>query len=112
MRTHDSRVPELDGVRGIAILMVLLTHVFSFSMMGRTWSGLPQLVLEITKPGWLGVDLFFVLSGFLITGILLDLKGAPHFFRDFYARRALRILPLYLLVLLVLAAFYRNSGAF
>src|SRR5258708_17572157 len=112
MRSPDSRLPELDGVRGIAILMVLLTHVFSFSMMGRTWSGLPKLVLEITKPGWLGVDLFFVLSGFLITGILLYLKGAPHFFRDFYALRALLILPLSLLVLLVLSVFYSTCGSF
>lgn len=107
-----ARVPELDGIRGIAILMVLLTHVFSYSMLPRQWSGLPKLVMQATVPGWLGVDLFFVLSGFLITGILLDSRGDAHYFRNFYARRALRILPLYLVVLTLLAVFYRGSGPF
>ena len=106
------RVAELDGVRGIAILMVLLTHVFSYSMLDRQWSGLARVVMQATVPGWLGVDLFFVLSGFLITGILLDSRHDPHYFRNFYARRALRILPLYLLVLAVIAVFYRGSGPF
>jgi peptidoglycan/LPS O-acetylase OafA/YrhL len=107
-----ARVPELDGIRGIAIILVLLTHVFSYSMLPRQWSGLPRLVMHATVPGWLGVDLFFVLSGFLITGILLDSRADPHYFRNFYARRALRILPLYLLVLTLLAVFYRGSGPF
>jgi peptidoglycan/LPS O-acetylase OafA/YrhL len=99
-------------VRGIAIILVLLTHMFSYSMLPRPWTGLPRLIMLATVPGWLGVDLFFVLSGFLITGILLDSRGDPQYFRNFYARRALRILPLYLLVLTVLAVFYRGSGPF
>ena len=105
-------VPELDGLRGIAILSVLITHLFSYSMGGRPWTGLGKVVYQATIPGWLGVDLFFVLSGFLITRILLRSKSQPHFFRNFYARRALRILPLYLLLLALLWLFYDNSSRF
>ncbi len=107
-----ARVPELDGARGIAVIMVLLVHYFTYSMLGRSWSGLPRMVMYGTLPGWLGVDLFFCLSGFLITGILIDSRADPHYFRNFYARRALRILPLYLLVLALLGIFYRGSGSY
>jgi peptidoglycan/LPS O-acetylase OafA/YrhL len=92
-------VPALDGVRGIAILLVLLIH---FSMDTLYLSPAGVLYSRFAFAGWIGVDLFFVLSGFLITGILLDAKsddhrrGAdPHYFRNFYARRTLRIFPLY-----------------
>jgi peptidoglycan/LPS O-acetylase OafA/YrhL len=105
-------MPELDGVRGIAIILVLLTHFFSYTMLGRTWTGIPKLVFNVTVFGWLGVDLFFILSGFLITGILFDTKGADHYFRDFYIRRALRIFPLYLAVLAFLFFFRQNSAPF
>jgi peptidoglycan/LPS O-acetylase OafA/YrhL len=105
-------MPELDGARGIAVIMVLLVHFFTFSMVDRSWTGLPRLVMHAATPGWLGVDLFFCLSGFLITGILLDSRSDPHYFRNFYARRALRILPLYCVVLAILALFYRGSGSF
>ncbi|HVY94890.1 MAG TPA: acyltransferase [Bryobacteraceae bacterium] len=108
--TPDSRIIELDGLRGIAILLVLLTHFFSYSMMGRQWSGVAALAMKVTEPGWLGVDLFFVLSGFLITGILLNARGDCHYARNFYMRRALRILPLYLAVLLLMLVSYRGSG--
>ncbi len=81
-------IPELDGVRGIAILLVLVYH-FGTSTKPHGALG------EILGLGWIGVDLFFVLSGFLITGILLDSKGSPHYFSYFYTRRILRIFPLY-----------------
>ena len=87
----ELHVPALDGVRGVAILAVLLVHLewrLSDTILDR-------VVTSITNCGWMGVDLFFVLSGFLITGILIDTKDNPHYFKSFYARRALRILPLY-----------------
>lgn len=79
------RVPELDGIRGIAILLVVFYH---------------SHVFFIDYMGWCGVDLFFVLSGFLITSILLKTKGSRSYFSAFYARRVLRIFPLYFTVLI------------
>jgi len=94
-------MPELDTVRGIAILLVVLFHGFvRFGIAGL--SGPPRFFVLATRAGWMGVNLFFVLSGFLITGILLDSRETPHYFRNFYIRRALRILPAYYLLLLVL----------
>src|SRR5579862_6841034 len=94
------RIPTLDGLRGLAILGVILLHadVAHYSAAGSAY---PGPLDEIVNAGWVGVDLFFVLSGFLITGILWDSKGAPRYFRNFYLRRVLRILPLYYGVLLV-----------
>jgi peptidoglycan/LPS O-acetylase OafA/YrhL len=92
----------LDGVRGLAILLVLIYH-FTLGMSG---SGLAsRLCLKLTATGWCGVDLFFVLSGFLITGILIDAKESAHRFRNFYARRALRIFPLYYGILIFVFLF-------
>jgi len=80
------KIPQLDAVRGIAILLVLIHNTDAF----------PSLHLEaISTYGWMGVDLFFVLSGFLITGILLEAKQSKSYFKNFYARRCLRIWPLY-----------------
>jgi peptidoglycan/LPS O-acetylase OafA/YrhL len=86
----------LDGLRGVAILSVMLYH-FTGSYKGAN----PQLRLWslVVGAGWMGVDLFFVLSGFLITGILYDTAHAEHRVRNFYARRALRIFPLFYAVL-------------
>jgi peptidoglycan/LPS O-acetylase OafA/YrhL len=78
----------LDGLRGTAILAVLVCHY-------SQWLPTTYEAVGALQIGWAGVDLFFVISGFLITGILLDAKGTPHYFRNFYARRALRIFPLY-----------------
>src|SRR5215470_2833769 len=92
-------LPGLDGVRGLAILLVLAVH-FVGNATPVTWG--ERLAVKLGNYGVLGVDLFFVLSGFLITGLLLDSKGDPHYFRNFYARRTLRIFPLYYFVLALL----------
>ncbi len=90
---------SLDGLRGIAILLVMLAH---FTMYSVPTGFLHDQFLKFTGAGWCGVDLFFVLSGFLITGILFDARTAPHYFRNFYMRRVLRILPLYYGILALL----------
>jgi peptidoglycan/LPS O-acetylase OafA/YrhL len=93
-------IPVLDGLRGIAILLVLFLHFAPYAPgLGRPTSLMDRLYVRVAETGWLGVDLFFVLSGFLITGILYDTKGSKHYFRQFYARRFLRIFPLYYAVL-------------
>jgi peptidoglycan/LPS O-acetylase OafA/YrhL len=86
---------ELDVLRGLAILAVLFYHGLYWSA-ATSSNHLATLFIKATAVGWLGVNLFFVLSGFLITGILLDTKGSPSFYRKFYFRRVLRILPAYL----------------
>lgn len=90
----------LDGVRGLAILMVMMLHAFQSNYEGHR--GLAYFVGTVFQYGIFGVDLFFVLSGFLITGILVDSLGDEGFFQKFYARRALRIFPLYYGMLCVL----------
>jgi peptidoglycan/LPS O-acetylase OafA/YrhL len=96
-----SYLPELDGLRGLAILGVVLYHCY------------PRLVGTWLYPaslwGWAGVILFFFLSGFLITSILLVTREKPHYFHNFHARRALRIWPVYVLVLVVV---YLNAPWF
>ena len=95
-------IAALDGVRGIAVLGVMSTHLFTGDM-----TRLPRLVQIPVSFAVAGVDLFFVLSGFLITGILRDSLGEASYFRKFYARRMLRIFPLYYGVLLVLLLLTR-----
>jgi peptidoglycan/LPS O-acetylase OafA/YrhL len=92
---------ELDGLRGVAILLVMAHRFWPRSGVG--------LAANAAQAGWIGVDLFFVVSGFLIAGILLDTRGDADYFRNFYARRALRIFPLYyLFVIGVLVVFAGN----
>jgi peptidoglycan/LPS O-acetylase OafA/YrhL len=97
------RISQLDAVRGIAVLLVLVHNTDIY----------PSLHLGlIAKNGWMGVDLFFVLSGFLITGILISTKDSAGYFRKFYARRCLRIWPLYystLLFMFVVVPVLRRS---
>ncbi len=84
----SSYIPALDGLRGLAVLAVLFFHL-----------RIPKFSL-----GWTGVELFFVLSGFLITRILLNTRDSPEYFRKFYIRRALRIFPVYYLVVVAYSA--------
>ena len=95
-RDAHSHLPTLDGLRGIALLLVLL-HQFG-SLEGQT--DVAAWVFQLIQgKGWVGVQLFFVLSGFLITGILLDTRQSRNYFSAFYAHRTLRIFPLYFAVL-------------
>ncbi len=91
-------IPALDGLRGLAILLVLLFH---FAPYDPHYTGLRLKVVHLLGMGWVGVDLFFVLSGFLITSILWEAKQSKGYFRNFYMRRVLRIFPLYYGVLFV-----------
>ena len=95
--TKQPHYPVLDGLRGLAILLVVIYHNFDFT--------------NYFFFGWLGVDLFFVLSGFLITDILLRTLDHPNFLRNFYTRRILRIFPLYYLALfliLIILPFFKS----
>src|SRR5881409_3852269 len=100
------RLRQLDGIRGIAILVVILHNE----------SGVfPSLHLKnVFANGWMGVDLFFVLSGFLITRMLLDTKDSTDYLRNFYARRCLRIWPLYysliFLMFFIVPAIHKSSA--
>lgn len=96
------RVLELDGLRGLAALAVLVAHLF----------GEPEHGFRALSVGWLGVSVFFALSGYLIGGIILDDIDKPNFFRGFFARRAARILPIYIVVVtLSLIAAGLTSGS-
>jgi peptidoglycan/LPS O-acetylase OafA/YrhL len=88
-----SYIPELQGLRGLAVLGVVIYHCHA--RLQGTW------IYSASLWGWAGVNLFFVLSGFLITSILIEAREKPHYFRNFYARRALRIWPVYFLLLAV-----------
>jgi len=94
----DARILELDGIRGLAILMVLVCHFFQNQMATLRTPAAIYLSKALSLT-WSGVDLFFVLSGFLICGILFDKRDSPDFFKTFYLRRTCRIFPLYFLVL-------------
>ncbi len=101
MRTNapEQRVPELDGLRGVAIALVLALHLVIRPNL-KAWTHLlgagPASLLNMA---WCGVDIFFVLSGFLIGGIVFDRRGANNFYVAFYSRRTTRIFPAYFLLI-------------
>lgn len=97
----DVHIPQLDGIRGIAIAMVLVWHYGNLVVQTPN----TQWFLHSIQFTWSGVDLFFVLSGFLIGGILIDARDKPDYWQSFYRKRAFRILPLYLLVLFSFLVF-------
>ena len=99
-----ARIPELDGFRAIAVLMVMGEHMYDGWRLPAI--AMPHFIHFVLTHGWLGVDLFFVLSGFLITGILMDSRGKPDYFQGFYRRRALRILPVAFVCILIWAFAY------
>jgi len=105
-------MPELDTLRGIAILGVLIYHGFYWNIGLDKFAPKAQAILAFAGLGRLGVDLFFVLSGFLITGILLRSRSQPTYYKRFYVRRALRIFPAYLLIILVLIVSGKTTFAF
>ena len=105
-----AHIPELDGVRGIAAVMVLCHHLLFTSVPNpENWNAFVLYASRISHAGGNGIDLFFVLSGFLITSLLLLDRGSPHYYRNFYWKRALRILPLYLVALTCLVVFSPGS---
>jgi len=97
----SARVSALDGIRGVAILMVMAVHLVVAHAFPEA-PGFKHFFGSLLWCGWSGVDLFFVLSGFLITGILIDSRTAPNYFSSFYMRRVLRIFPLYYFVIIAL----------
>ena len=102
--THAShalgKLPALDGIRGVAVLAVMFHHFERFVPA----SGLLAQIKSIAGYGWVGVELFFALSGFLITGILLRTRTTQNYFSSFYGRRTLRIFPIYYATLIVVFA--------
>jgi peptidoglycan/LPS O-acetylase OafA/YrhL len=105
---RQMRIPQLDGLRGIAVLLVVLYHFIP--SIGLTGGGFWFHFQNCFRFGWSGVDLFFVLSGFLIGGILLDARESPSYFRTFYSRRFYRIFPLYYIWIFFYAVL--AAGAF
>jgi peptidoglycan/LPS O-acetylase OafA/YrhL len=99
------RLAVIDGLRAMAILMVLGFHLWGLLpglSGGKATALLDTHLARLFGVGWTGVDLFFVVSGFLLTGNLYDARGSPTYFRSFYARRFLRVFPLYYVFLAVL----------
>jgi peptidoglycan/LPS O-acetylase OafA/YrhL len=96
------RIPQLDGIRGTAIALVVVWHFVVVPVTQTPHRGvIAEIVSRVGLLTWSGVDLFFVLSGFLIGGILIDAKDASNYFSTFYIRRVFRILPIYLVVVIV-----------
>ncbi len=93
----SKRLLALDGVRGLAIVLVLVYHYFYWGVQDQPDTFL-HYIRSVFTLGWCGVDLFFVLSGFLIVGILIDQREAKNYYQVFYLRRIYRIFPVYFIV--------------
>ncbi len=102
MKTH---IRELDGLRGVAVMLVIAFHAFERAVYFTDHPVL-MFITRLTAPGLFGVDVFFTLSGFLITLILMRTRGDAGYFRNFYVRRVLRIVPLYLLGVTCIVVFF------
>jgi peptidoglycan/LPS O-acetylase OafA/YrhL len=100
----NDRMKELDSVRGIAVVLVIAYHTLLKSD-DLTGNAILHSITNLTSVGWIGVDIFFTLSGFLITSILLRTRTSEHYFKNFYARRILRIVPVYLVLIFSVIAF-------
>ncbi len=100
----ENRIKELDGLRGIAVVLVMALHIFKRAAY-FTEHPVLETVAGFANVGWVGVDIFFTLSGFLITSILLRAKNKEHYFRNFYMRRVLRIFPLYYAAIALILLF-------
>ncbi len=109
-RLHAVR--ELNGIRGLAALIVFFAHCLGFFAPDPHWGSAINSINAIARGFNTWVDIFFVLSGYLITTILLGRRGSPHYFRNFYWRRVLRILPLYCICLVVVLFFVPHSGGY
>jgi peptidoglycan/LPS O-acetylase OafA/YrhL len=105
-------MPELDSVRGLAILGVIFYHGFFWLTDSRHFTLPEKMFVWAMWPGRMGVNLFFVLSGFLITGLLIDSRNREDYYKRFYVRRALRILPAYYAILALLILIRLASWPF
>jgi peptidoglycan/LPS O-acetylase OafA/YrhL len=105
-------IRELDGMRGLAAIMVFFHHVCFTSIIPVGWGAGVLLLYRASVAGRTGVDLFFVLSGFLITSLLIEARSDPAYYHDFYWKRALRILPLYAICLLCILFLYPGSRGY
>lgn len=105
-------MPELDALRGCAALMVMFYHLLFWSVPPAGLSRPVALLRRLCQPGWTGVELFFVLSGFLIGGILIETRARPDYYRRFYLKRVFRILPIYLLTVASASAMLGVDGGF
>jgi len=111
----NNRIVVLDGIRGIAIIMILIFHYINNPLSNNNSSEFIVILKKLTEWGWAGVDLFFVLSGFLIGTILLYNRKSNNYFKTFYIRRFFRIIPTYTLLLIIfytLKYFFNNPDSY
>ena len=103
----EARMPALDGLRGLAIILVLAHNL---QLMSAPMGWIARFSEYALNLGWVGVQLFFVLSGFLITGILLDTQRVSNYYSSFFVRRSLRIFPLYFVMLVAVLWVFPTLG--